>query len=1097
MKNNYISALVIFSFISSFAFSQSWIELMNDPSVNFYTVQKAFNKYEAKYEKALKKESKREKNAASSTIGDEDEGKVPGYMQYKRWEWFVEPRVYPSGDRSVFAQGSKTMAEEILNNKKQGGGIGTYSQGNWINLGPLTAVPTGGGGAGRLNCVEVDPANPNIIWVGAPSGGIWKSTDGGLTWSTNTDHLATLGITDIAIDPTNSNIMYAATGDGEPANGGNVDTYSLGVIKSTDGGNTWNITGLSFLVTQNRAMNRIIINPVNPNIVFCGASDGVYRSLDAGASWVRTLSGSIKDMEFKPGNPNIVYAASMTGFFRSLNGGNTFSQISSGAPAGSGVSRVAIAVTPADSNYIYLVAGKSDYGFLGLYRSINGGNSFTTQSTTPNLLGWVSGGTDVGGQSWYTLSIAASPIDKNVVVVGGVNIWRSPNSGVSWALNAHWQGSGAPYVHADIHELDFLPGTGTYFAATDGGLSKTVSNGSSWTDLSNGIQVAEMYRLGCSVTNPTLVIQGWQDNGCSTWSAGTWKKVLGGDGMEAFIDWSNASIMYGESQNGNFKVSTNAGTSWTTITTGISAETGAWVTPWGQDPVNSQTIYAGKRNMWKSTNRGTTWATISNFTSGTINQFAVAPSDPNYIYAAAGSVLKKTTNGGTSWATITGSLSGNISYVAVDPNDPNKVWVSISGFNATSKVYKSLNGGTTWTNITMNLPNIPANCIVNDSLTGGKDGVYVGTDLGVYYTDTTLTQWIPYGNGLPNVIVDELEIHYGSGKLRAATYGRGLWETSLINTSLAPAANFKGDKMLGCPGVAVQFTDMSTNNPTSWNWSFPNGTPSASTSQNPLITYTVAGTYNDVKLVATNASGSDSTTRYSYIGISPGIQATTSPAGSLTVCATSQVINSSYGASYKWFPNGQTNNFLNATVSGTYSVAVTDMFGCKDTSAAVFLTILAPPATPTITVNGDTLTSSPALSYQWYLNGTAISGATLQTYVGTPGGSYYVVVTDANGCTKQSATVLSSIKENNLSGVNMILSPSPNNGTFSLDITLTEQRKLTAEVMDVTGRVIYARDLGKVSLNQREVFSLQLSKGLYFISLKSEEGRAVSKFVVE
>ncbi|HEY4798924.1 MAG TPA: hypothetical protein VII99_07600, partial [Bacteroidia bacterium] len=698
---------------------------------------------------------------------------------YKRWEWFVAPRVYPSGDRSLLSKGMYEARDKYLGNANAKINPTIMQSGNWSLLGPTTSIPTGGGGAGRINCLAIDPANTNNLFVGSPAGGLWKSTNGGTTWSTKTDNLSVLGISDIAIDPVNPNVMYVATGDGD---GG--DSYSVGLLKSTDGGNTWNITGLSFSVIQNAEMSRVLVNPNNTNIVFAGTGMGVFRSTDAGVTWVKTLNISgIKDLEFKPGNPNVVYASSANGFYRSSNGGLSFATIYSGLP-GSGSSRMAIAVTPADSNYVYVLAGKSsNQGFLGLYRSIDGGTSFTAQSSSPNLLGWASNGSDVsaGGQAWYDLGFAASPTNKDEIVTGGVNIWRSTDGGVTWTINAHWTGSGAPYVHADIHTLMYLPGDGTtVFAGCDGGFFKTTNNGAAWNNLSNGLQVAEMYRLGCSATNPNIVLQGWQDNGTNEWSSGTWSQVIGGDGMECFVDWFNPSYMYGETYNGAFNRSANGGSSFAPITTGIT-ETGAWVTPWGIDPKNPQTLYAGFSNVWKSTNRGTSWAKISSISAGQLESLTEAPSNPNYIYTASSGAIYKTTNGGTSWTNITTGLPGAaITYITVSGKDPNRIWVSLSGYTNGNKVFKSVNGGASWINVSYDLPNIPANCVVADT-SSSLEGIYVGTDLGAYYIDSTRTSWIPFSNGLPNVKVDELEIQYSSKKLRAATYGRGLWETKLFS----------------------------------------------------------------------------------------------------------------------------------------------------------------------------------------------------------------------------------------------------------------------------------------------------------------------------
>lgn len=1061
---------------------RSWMDMMKDPSVNFYEVQKEFNRSLKRYKRQMKKK-------VSQTGAGELERKMPGFMQYKRWEWFTEPRVYPSGDRNVI---SKVMSDQ-WNQKGKPSNPSVLQAGNWSLLGPVNTLPSGGAGAGRVNCIAIHPTNPNILFVGAPAGGLWKSTDAGITWTTNTDNLASIGISDIAIDPLNPNNMYIATGDGD----GN-DNYSIGILKSTDGGNTWSTTGFSYTPSQGRQVNRLIIDPVDPNILFTGTNLGVYRSLDAGATWVRTFSvGGIMDIEFKPGNSQVIYASG-TGFYRSLDGGNSFSTVTTVPGSGASASRIAIAVTPADSNYVYALAGRSsNHGFLGLYRSTDGGNSFVKQSSTPNVLGWSSIGDDTDGQAWYDLAFAASPTNKNEIFSGGVNIWRSINGGVSWSIKAHWTGTGAAYVHADIHSLVYL-NANTVYAGCDGGFFRTTNSGTSWTDLSKGLQIAQMYRLGCAATDPNVVIQGWQDNGTNKWNAGTWNSIYGGDGMECFIDRTNANTMYAELYYGAFKRSFNGGGAWSDIVNGIN-ESGGWVTPWCQDPQNPQTLYAGFRNVWKSTDQGNSWAKISSTFSGTLQALAVAPSNPNYIYASS-SVLNRTTNGGATWTNIKPGLPpGGISYIAVSGTNPDKLWVTYAGNNPTNKVFKTVNGGTTWTSMLYDLPNLPVNCIVVDT-SSSLEGIYIGTDLGVYYTDSTRTNWVFFSNGLPNVIVNELEIQYSSGKLRAATYGRGLWETNLHDpSSSAPMANFTGDTLAGCPGRTVQFTDISTNTPTAWNWTFPGGNPSTSTLQNPLVTYTIAGSYNDVKLAASNASGSDSITKYSYVNISPAVKPVINPSGNVTICASNKWIDPSTGASYKWIPGGQTSSQLNVVASGTYQVIVTDLFGCADTSDPVNITLEPAVPTPTITVIGDTLSCSPSsgYTYQWYMNGSAVAGATQQAIQGTPGGSYYVVITNASGCTKQSVSVLSDVKEMELPGIRINISPSPNNGNFMLDGVVEEASKISLTVLDVAGKIISERDLGTVHGNIKEKFFLQVPGGIYLLQLKTAAGNTVKKFVVE
>lgn len=1078
---------VAFVLLGFFASAQDWTKKMNEPNANFYDIQKSFKKY-------WKKEERKEKLKKFFMSAKPTEEENEGYILYKRWEQFVEPRVYPSGDLSVLNEGEKEFTKLITNpsyrSMMQAGG-------NWQPLG-ATVVPSNGGGAGRLNCIRFDPSNSNFIYAGAPAGGLWKSTNAGTSWTTTTDLLPSLGVNDVAVHPTNPNVIYIATGDDD---GG--DTYSVGVLKSTDGGVTWNMTGLNYTVNLTRKISRILIHPTNPNILFAGTSSGLYRSLNAGVTWFRVIGASpIKDVEFKPGDPTTVYAVSSKNFFRSTNGGSSFVQIntSGGMPNTALVGRFAIAVTPAAPNFVYVVAtNASDNGYLGVYQSQNSGINFTQNSNTPNLMGWDENGMDSGGQGWYTLAIAASPINPNEIVVGGVNVWRSDDAGMNWMCVAHWWGAGGvPYVHADIHDLIYRA-DGSLYAASDGGIFRLNNSAFYWDDLSDGLQIGQMYRLGCSATNANVTVQGWQDNGTNMQNTTLWSRIIGGDGMECFIDWSNPSYVYGEYQNGEIQRSSNGGASFTSIKNNIT-EDGTWITPWCQDPQSSQTLYAGYKNVWKSTNRGTTWTQISTFNSGGLTSLAVAPSNPQYIYASTGGTVYKTTNGGASWTTITpAAAGGSLTYIAVHTTNPDIVWVTRSGYSAGNKVYKTTDGGASWVNMSYDLPNIPANCIVHQN--GTNDGVYVGTDLGVFYTDNTLTQWMGYNNGLPNVIIDELEIHYGSNKLRAATYGRGLWETAIYNpSSLVPFANFKGDTLAGCPGFAVTYTDMSTNSPTAWSWTFPGGTPATSTLQNPTIVYNTPGTYNDVKLVVSNVNGTDSIVKHSYIAVSPQITPEISLNNNDTLCSGQSVqLLSSFGYLYKWHPTNQTSPQINVTTTGTYSVTVTDVFGCAVTSAPVDIYVFPSPSTPTITMSNDTLFASNAYSYQWNINGSAVSGATDSFFVITqPGAVYTVTVGDSIGfCSATSANFVGFEEFTNY-GFNYSVYPNPATDIIHLQLQAVVNNPLRIEITDVLGKLIYSNNsIASIGYQDLLIDLSSYKKGFYFLTIKNNFGSSTKKVVKE
>jgi PKD repeat protein len=838
-----LSFSALFVLLSQFLVAQTYVDMMQDPSANFYDIQREFNNY---WENRPIRKGK-------------------GYKQFKRWEYFMEQRVYPTGN--IFAP-NKAWNEAKAYRESKLMKNGSFNFGNWEPMGPFEWETTSyNPGNGRVNVVVSHPTNPDILFVGTPSGGLWKTTDHGGTWEVLTDSLPVLGVSGIAIHPTNPEIIYIGTGDGDAG-----DTYSIGVLKSTDGGNTWLETGLNWNIYQNRTVSKLLINNDNPEILVAATSNGLFYTSNGGNSWALAINGSFKDAEYKPGDYNTVYACGTT-FVKSTNGGMSFTTITSGVPTS--VNRLAIAVTPANPEYVYMVGGKqTNSSFQGLYRSTNSGTSFTLQSSSPNILGYDPQGNDSDGQSWYDLAIAASPGDENLIYVGGVNVWKSTNGGVSWNMNAYWYYpvNTYPYVHADIHALEYL--NNNLYAGCDGGIFETIDEGNTWDDLSFGLQIMQFYRISVNPNNYTHVMGGSQDNGSNQYKNNTWTHVLGADGMECIIDPSNPNKVYASTQNGGLNKSTNGGNSFFGITNGIS-ENGPWVTPYVINPQNTEILYAGYSNIWKTTNGGQNWTKITN-TSGSVVAIALAPSNPNYVYYSVGSSIYRSTDAGQTWTNLTGNgLTGYITYISVNPSDPNKLYVSISGYNQGNKVYKSTDGGNSWDNISGSLPNLPANCVV--SQLGSDEGVYVGTDVGVYYRDNTTGDWVPFSLNLPNVIVQELEINYNANKIIAGTYGRGLWSSDLfVSTPQAPIANFGFSQPSFCEGTTIQFNDLSYFGPNNWQWEFEGGTPAFSTDQSPTITFSTAGKYS-VKLKVSNSIGLDSIIKEQLIVINPNTGEMTYP----------------------------------------------------------------------------------------------------------------------------------------------------------------------------------------------------------------------------
>jgi PKD repeat protein len=1051
-------------------FAQKWTEMMRDPNANFYDIVKEFDNYwkDRPYER----------------------GK--GYKAFKRWQWFMEPRVYPSGDmkfasRSLAFENYNAYMNEHPSAKLSSAAISATTA-NWVPLGPFGSPA--GGDAGRVQVICMHPAGTNTFYVGTAAGGLWMTTNGGVSYTTTTDQIASLGVSDIAIDPLAPTRIYIATGDKDAG-----DTHSTGVLKSFDGGQTWNTTGLIFQASQQRRIYRLLINPLNPNSLIAATSNGMYKTLDGGTTWTMVYSGSYVDAEYKPGDTTVVYAVSNGSFFRSTDGGVNYNAVPlSGSSIAS--SRLSLAVTPANSSYVYVLVGSTNNGFGGLYRSVNGGTSFSMMSNSPNIFDWSTNGSGSGGQAWYDIAIDASPTNANEITVGGVNSWKSTNGGANWTLNTHWYGGGGkPYVHADLHYVLYTSGT-TCFLGTDGGVARTTNGGSTWQTINGNMNIAQIYKMGNSRNNAGRVVTGHQDNGTNLSNGTAWSEIYGGDGADCFIDWNNNNTIVASYIEGDYQRSFNGGGSWTSISNGLTG-TAAWVAPIVQSPTDPNTYYCGYQHVFVSNNQGTTW-TQKGTIGAVLDEIKIAPSNTNVIYASSVSGIFKTTNAGNSWSNVTGTIPyslGQLTDLAIDSLNPNRVYVTLSGYSAGNKVFATSDGGATWTNYSAGLPNIPVNCIVFSNR--APQGLYVGTDVGVYYREASMSSWIPYMDGLPNVIIDDMEIYYPTNKLRAATYGRGVWETDLYSDPLsAPVAAFSTQFSPGCVNTALQFNDVSGNNPTSWSWSFPGGSPATATVQSPLVTFTASGIYT-VSLTSTNANGPSApfTTTVSVVNVP-----TVSPIVASVCVNQSGNIGVNTNANLVYWSTGQQGLTASVSNSVTTVYSFTANLGACSTVGTSTLVVDNPPANPTVLImSGYLATTVTAQNYQWYLNGSAITGETSSTIAPSQNGWYSVWVGNGN-CLKSSPPVNITdvgLKEISGSVIQAVVGPNPAKDALTVVFSSNSMDETGCEIVNNLGQIMSRSKLKLTAENTCKINISSLSPGVYYLSLKKGENKAVYKFVKE
>lgn len=701
--------------------------------------------------------------------GDQPYERSKGYKPFKRWEYRMAPKCFPDGvipSPTKYSDAYQQFKSSVKTKELRSAQWTPMGLDYWIN--GLSGYNPGNG---RINAVTVDPHHPNVIYAAAPSGGIWKSIDGGFTWNTTYDTMRVMGTSAIAIHPNDPNTIFVGTGDRD-----SWDTPGIGILKSTDGGTSWKSGGLVFNLMA-RNINKILINPLDPNAMFAAASNGIYRSVNGGISWSMCYTGSgVNDLKYCPGDPNIMYGSGES-FVRSVNGGATFAKNTTTLPSGTG--RLEFDVTADNPDVVYVVAGNDNSTFEGVYRSTDQGATFVQQSNSPNILGYSDIGDDDSGQAWYDLAIAVSPTDENEVWVGGINMWKSTDAGINWTVNTMWYtDSPYNYIHCDIHSVNFYGDT--LYVGSDGGVFYTPNHGTTWRDISTGLGISQFYRLGCSRNSNDHIAAGAQDIGSNVYLDGTWTHVFGADGMEALISHGDENTLFVTYQGGGLLRSEDGGETFEGAKP-VDSIDGGWVTPYVQHPIDPMILYAGYKEVWKTIDGGYSWFPLSTDLCGGANldQLVVAASDDHTIYTSNDEILYVTHDEGVSWNSYTPNGSMSITGIAVDEYNAQRLWLTCTS-SGSDRVYYSSDGGQTFSDISKNLSSLGFNCIVWQK--NANDALYVGTETGIVYTDSTMTEWVPWDTDLPNVPVSELEIHYLSGTLRAATFGRGIWKGPLINT---------------------------------------------------------------------------------------------------------------------------------------------------------------------------------------------------------------------------------------------------------------------------------------------------------------------------
>ena len=711
--------------------------------------------------------------------------KGSGYKQVERWLHLMDGRTDEAG--KVLGVEAIMDAHRAI---QQWNDAGRSLNGNWQVCGPtLDDITTRDNirGVGRMNALAFHPSNSDVIFAGAPAGGVWRSYDEGASWETNTDDFPTLGVSAIAFAASDPAIVYIGTGDRDAS-----DSPGMGVMKSLDGGISWEFFNAGI---EGKVVGDLAVYPTNAEQVLAATSSGIFKTTDGGTSWLQVSNNTqnYKNIAVHPTNPDVVYCTGQGRFWRSADAGDTWEYINEGILPST---RMVIAVTPAAPDNVYVLS-TGTYEFRAFYKSEDAGVNFVEMSDSPNIMGWNAAGEDDGGQAWYDLCLEADPVVVDRVYVGGIRMKRSDDGGATW-LDVQ-----DSYLHVDQHALEANPHTDEVWLANDGGIYRYANN-IQWQDMSHGIITGEIYKIGQSPFDGNDAMNGYQDNGTYLFNGVQWERGSGGDGFECIYDPNDPDWFFSSSQYGRVYRTGPGIQSQTIVANGQLGidEGGAWSTPFTVSSEDSQTMFVGLQNVWRSMNikhpvkDSIVWEKVSSELGGSdANTMRVVHRDRNEeqrVYATESNrKFFRCDNALADMDSVTWwDLSDNLPLssqpvLAIETVQGEDSTVYIS-FNY--KVWKSEDMGGDWTELEGDLPGLPINTLVYD--TTGTGGIYAGTDMGVYYWNNADSAWLDFSQGLPMAVrVTELELYPGAGandpkRLRAGTYGRGMWESDAYGESV-------------------------------------------------------------------------------------------------------------------------------------------------------------------------------------------------------------------------------------------------------------------------------------------------------------------------
>ena len=722
---------------------------------------------------------------------------------YKALNFFSEQRAYPNN--SIPDVSHYAAYEKVLEQRKTAREL-TFNTPPWETIGPHNT-------GGRTLAIAFNPQNPNTIYAGSASGGLWRSKSAGVgvvAWEYVPTGFPLLAVCSIAFAPGDSNIIYLGTGEVynyQQAGTGAAyrstrGSYGIGILKTMDGGQTWT-KSLDWSYHQMRGVEVVRVNPLNPQTVWAGTTEGTYRSTDGGQSWQKVHDViMVWDLAIHPVDTSIVmvtcgnFSSTGYGLYRTTDSGNNWNKIMQGVPtvyAGKGH----LAISRSYPDVIYASFGNgfsSASGASWLCKSSDKGATWAIVSTV-DYSRW---------QGWFSHDVGISPADTNLVIAIGIGVWKSTNGGTTLVEKAAGGlvlgrppiggPEGPPdYVHADNHDIVFHPtDPNTFYLGTDGGVFRSLDAGETFESCNGSYQTVQFYNgFSSSPLDSLLSLGGLQDNSTIIYDGQlAWIRVIGGDGAWTGINSLNDNILYASWQSLNLLKSNNRGQNWFSVAVPSSYPT-SFIAPYVVAYDNPQILYAGRDRIYKTTNGGSSWVTTNNGLALDGNPaiaLAISPQNSDVVYVATAPFSNprgvfRTIDGGSNWVNITGNLPDRYpADLYVNPANEANAYITFSGFGS-PHVYATTDYGNSWQNISGGLPDVPTSAVIVDPLL--PDHIYVGNDIGIFVSVDAGSNWTDYNDGLPEaVMVFDLSISPTNRKLRVATHGNGAYERDLVEETV-------------------------------------------------------------------------------------------------------------------------------------------------------------------------------------------------------------------------------------------------------------------------------------------------------------------------